>query len=114
MDEKTIFKISFVTIIVGLLFLYFYVDEISLEVVETIDTIEPTKLVKMKGTVSKIHTTDKAIFLTIQGSRVETTEIIFFPKEDVFLRKGHYVEIQGVVEEYRGKKEIIASEIIIK
>ena len=40
-------------------------------------------------------------------------DVVVFNDEEIYLKKGDYVEISGEVEEYKGKKEIIASEITI-
>jgi len=37
-----------------------------------------------------------------------------FDDEPLYVTEGNYVEIDGIVEEYKGKKEVIASEIVIK
>ena len=48
------------------------------------------------------------------GERIETMDVVVFPEEEIFLTEGAYVKISGMVEEYQGKKELIASKIVMK
>ena len=57
---------------------------------------------------------DRVAFIELQGERVETIDVFLFADEDVYLQEGDYVEITGTVEEYQGKKEVIASKIVKK
>jgi len=114
MNEKLILKISLAVILIGLIFLFFYADGLDLKIVETLDSIPVEETVKIKGIINKITVNDKVTFLTVQGEKVVNTEVIFFPEKEVPLQEGDLVEINGIVEEYEGKKEIIADEIIIR
>lgn len=113
MQEKTIYKISIVAIILGLLFLFFYSEELELKAVEAIDTIMPEKEIKVKGTIDRITVTEKATFLNLVNDETEI-DVILFTTENIYLAEGDYVELSGTVEEYMGKKEIIANKIVKK
>ena len=65
----------------------------------------------MEGLISKLVKKETAYFITLDGIRRETTEVILFPEEDVYLKEGQVVSIQGTVQAYNGKNEIIASRI---
>ena len=114
MNEKTIFKISIISTIIGLLFLLLYAGEIDLKAVSNIEDIPEEELIKIKGTVTSLRTSDKTIFLEVEGETVQKNQVIVFSDQDIYLKEGDYVEISGMVEEYNGKKEIIANEIIVK
>ena len=97
--------------ILGLVFLYFYAQEINLKV----DVSEPNpataETVHIQGIVSKIQTTPKAIFFTLEGKKVEKTSVILFTPEPVFLQEGDYVDLYGTVQDYQGQKEVIANKV---
>lgn len=113
-SEKNIIIVSGAMIVIGLFILFFYAEQFNYAAIETIDTIPKTEEVKIKGVVKAKTQKEKAIFLQVTGEKIETTEVIIFSKEDLFLQEGNYVEIIGIVEEYKGKKEIIASQVVVK
>ena len=113
MDEKKLYFISIVVTILGLAFLYFYAEEIDLEVKE-LDAVKPNEIIKLKGVLTQVTTKDKVIFLQLQGEKMITSDVILFTSEDTFLKPGDYIEVEGRVEEYQGKKEVIANSIILK
>ena len=114
MKESTIFTISLVLTIIGLGFLFLYAEEVDLGKVENLDAYQPTQTVKLQGTVGQLRVSEKALFLQVAGQRTETIDVIFFPKEEVFLQEGDNVEVTGQVEEYQGKKEVIAQKVVAK
>lgn len=114
MKEKTILKISLVIALLGLSFLFLYAEELDLNVVENVDTVELEEEVKLKGTVSRLTVKDKVAFIELEGKKVEKTDVILFNDEDLFLKEGDYVEIEGTVEEYNDKREVIANKVVLK
>ncbi len=114
MEEKTIYKVSLVLIVVGLIILLFYVDQLDFKAVADLDEVEHSELIKLTGEVTKVTTQDKAIFLEVEGCKMEKNTVIVFDSEQQFLQKGDSVEITGIVEEYNGKKELIASKVMKK
>ena len=113
MDEKKLYFISIVVTILGLAFLYFYAEEVDLEVKE-LDAIKPNEFIKLQGVLTRVEAKDRVIFLQLQGEKVITTDVILFTSEELFLKPGDYVEVEGMVEEYQGKKEVIANKVKIK
>lgn len=101
-------------ILLGLVFLYIFTEEQELPTVNQLEGLPEQQVVKLRGTVEKITRLDKVLFLELEAERVEKTAVVLFPEEDIFLREGNDVEITGKVEEYKGKKEIIAHKIVIK
>lgn len=112
MQEKTLYKVSLLMILTGLAILFIYADGLDLKAVERIETAAASEPVKISGTITKVTTQDKAIFLELEGQRTERTNIIIFNDEELFLQEGESVEIYGTAEEYNGNKEIIASKIV--
>ncbi len=114
MQEKTLFKVSFLLALLGLAFLFFYAEEVDLKVMENLDNSLPDETVKVRGTIQSLNKQEKVLFLNLEAERLEMMDIIVFPEEELFLQEGDYVEITGTVEEYKGKREVIASTIIKK
>jgi aspartyl/asparaginyl-tRNA synthetase len=114
MDEKSILKISIVAIIIGMVFLFFYSGEIDIQAVERIDTAIPEETVEMSGVVSRVTQMEKVAFIELVGERKEKVDVIIFKDDDIFLKEGDLIEVSGTVEEYEGKKEIIANSVVLK
>ncbi len=114
MQEKTLLKISVIVMTLGLLFLFFYAGDLQLDTVRDLDTAQPEEKITIKGVITKMSVQDKVVFLTIEGEKVATADVVVFSQEDLFLKEGANVEVSGLVEEYKGKKEIIAQEVVLK
>ena len=114
MQEKTITIVSVIIIVLGLSFLAFYMDEFKGQVVESIDNIPAAEKVFIQGRVNRVSLNDKVIFLEVEGKKIETMDIVVFGEDNLFIKEGDLVEISGIVEEYQGKKEVIAEEIVVK
>ncbi len=112
MQENDLYKISLIVMAIGLIFLYFYADNVSLPVSESLE--ETAESVKIKGKITRISSHKDILFLTLEGEKTITTDVIVFTKEPIFLEEGNIVEVSGLVEEYKGKKEVIASSIVLK
>lgn len=91
-----------------------YAEELDLKAIERIETVAPAEAVKMYGTITKLSVQENTLFLEVEGSRVEKTNVMVFSDEELFLEEGDYVEISGVVEKYQGQSEIIASKVVKK
>ncbi|MBI4983428.1 hypothetical protein HZC32_02190 [Candidatus Woesearchaeota archaeon] len=114
MEEKMLYKVSTALIIAGIIILFLYAEEFDLKGIESIETVQPQEPIKISGTITKLTPRDKALFLEIEGNRVEKTDVIVFSSEPLFLQKGDFVEVYGTTEEYKGTKEVIASKVIKK
>ena len=114
MEERDIYKISIITIIVGLGILAFYVDEVSLEGVARLEELPDAKSVRLQGIVEKVTQIDNVIFLKVKGEEIVINDVVVFDDEPLYVKEGNYVEIDGIVEEYKGKKEVIANSVVIK
>jgi len=114
MDENHIKRISFMVTIIGLISLFFYTDGLNLDVANQIEDIPNQEEVKFSGEIIKLNQANRTIFLKIRGERTEIIDVVLFNNEDIYLNEGNFVEIMGNVEEYRGKKELIAHKIELK
>ncbi|MEK6950471.1 MAG: OB-fold nucleic acid binding domain-containing protein [Nanoarchaeota archaeon] len=112
MNEKTLLKISLAATILGLAFLFFYAGQFDLRALEKVNL--PEEKVQLQGRIKSLQMKDKVAFMVVEGERVETTPVVIFPPEELFLNVGDYVEIVGTVEEYQGKKEVVASSVVLK
>lgn len=110
MHDETLKKIALTGVILGLLGLF----AISMTTSEEDLAISRIKLedggskVSLTGEVVDIRVIDGATILTI--SRNE--EISVFVQKELNLTLGDTVRIKGRVEEYRGRKEIMASQVL--
>ncbi|HLC97615.1 MAG TPA: OB-fold nucleic acid binding domain-containing protein [Candidatus Nanoarchaeia archaeon] len=111
MQEKTVLKIAVVTLLLGFSFLLLYAGDVAIPTTASLDGLPPQEEVKIAGVVQRLSRQENVLFLTVDGQRTETLEIVAFPKEELYLQEGDFVEIQGLIEEYKGKKEVIADSI---
>ena len=114
MQEQALFRLSVLVAVFGLFFLYWYADGISLEPAQNLDAIKPEETVTLRGIISQVQAHDKVLFLRLDGERKETADVILFTDNNVFLREGDTIEVTGTVEEYQGKKEVVASSVMLK
>ncbi|MDO8656538.1 MAG: OB-fold nucleic acid binding domain-containing protein [Nanoarchaeota archaeon] len=114
MEEKTLLQVSLIMVLLGLTFLYFYAQEVQIPTAQQLGNLPPEEEVRLQGVISRVSQQDRVAFIELQGERVETIDVVLFADEDVYLQEGDYVEITGTVEEYQGKKEVIASKIVKK
>ncbi len=113
MDEKTIEKIALLTTIIGLLFLYIIAQDIIPNVLpET--KLDQTTITTISGTITKMTTVDKALFLEIEGQTTQTKKVIVFTSEPTGVKQGDHVEISGTTQIRNGQEEILATEIKLK
>ncbi len=110
MDQKTIEKMAIITTIVGLLLLHI----ISQDITPTYQNNQPSSSpnqINIQGTITKITTIDKAIFLEVEGQTIQTKKVIIFTQEPIGIKVGDSVEVEGTTQTRNGQHEIIANEI---
>lgn len=111
MKENTILKIALICSLLGLVILYFASTKIELK------DYRPNFIdknvgddVKLIGVVTKI--TDKGDVVFIDVSQQTPVAVVLFSDDDnIKLKSGDNVEVIGEVQQYNGKKEIIAEMI---
>ena len=113
MKETLLLKIALICSLVGLVALFFISQRIELK------DYKPDLLnknvgdsVKLSGKISKVTTGNNVVFIELI-QQVPVSVVIFSDKEFTSLNKDDFVEIEGKVQEYNGKEEIIADKIRI-
>ena len=114
MEENTLKKVSLLVAVLGLLGLWLIASEVDLGVVESIEGVPAGDEVLVKGFVSRVSDVEKVMFLEVENQKVEETTIVLFKDSEIFLEEGDYVEVTGTVEDYNGKKEVIANKVVKK
>ena len=95
--------------------MFLFTEDISSQSsVDSIDEVPNQEEVSMQGKVLSTHSSEKVQFVKLTGQKEITTEIIIFNDEPLFIQAGDIIEVKGLVESYKGKKEIIASKVMIK
>ena len=109
MKEKTLIKISLIFSVIGIVFLYYLVGNVSLDEkeIDKINYIDQD--IKIKGVVTNIDERDKGAFVEIAQPNV--MKVVIFKDDELNLKINDYIEITGNVEEYNGKLQIIAEEV---
>mgnify|MGYP001995642794 CR=1 FL=1 len=113
MQEKTLFRTALIIMLLGLLLLFFYAEEFSLQPIATLEESAIEETVKISGIAQKVTQKENVTFLEVVGEQKTTMKIVLFPKEEIYVKDGQFVTIEGVIEEYLGEKEIIASSLTI-
>ena len=115
MKEKTLLKIALICSLVGIVVLFFVSEKISISQVDLdrIDEMDIGTDVKIIGRIERATDTEKVMFLEIGQEKIEKVTVILFKDSDISLKEGDYVEITGEIEDYNGKREIIANKVRI-
>ncbi len=115
MREKTLFKIALISAILGIILLFILSQqEEKKTIVKSMEEASGQKSVKVQGQITKLTDKEKVAFMEILWEKPETVEVVLFKDKNLSLQQGDYVEIEGTIEEYKGKKEIIGSKVVLK
>jgi DNA/RNA endonuclease YhcR with UshA esterase domain len=113
MQEKHIKRIAFILTLLGLSILYIYAQEADLKPsLESLNQL-PSSKITLQGKITTLEHTDKVTFITLEAQRQEITLVLIFNPESLYLKQGNVIQVQGTIEEYNGKKEIIADKITL-
>ncbi len=114
MQESHLKQTALLLSLLGLIILYFYAQETNLKpTAESLNQLPPASKITFLGTITNLEHTNKGTFLTLEAQRPETVDIIVFHPESLYLKLGQQIQVQGNVEEYNGKTEIIAQKIVL-
>ena len=116
MHEGLLLKIAIICSLIGVVGLYFVsghikIDEVS---IDKLDYKEIGKSVKISGTIERVSDIGKVMFLEVGQEKVETVTVVLFKDSFIDLSKGDFVEISGEIEDYKGKREVIANSVVVK
>ena len=109
MNETVLIKIALICVIVGLPALYILADQITVDAttLDKINGLPQGSTVKITGEVVVVEKYGGISKITV----MDTIEIVVF--EDVDVQVGDDIEIYGNLDEYNGKEQIIAEEIVV-
>lgn len=108
MNEKTLLKVSLISSILGVVVLAVFSTNNNLSQ-KPLYSYEENGDISFNGYVEKVSKRGNLTILSV--SRKEVVDVIVF--EDINLSEGN-VYIKGMVQDYNGKKEVIAESIIPK
>lgn len=116
MKEKTLFKIALLCSVMGIIGLFFFSEHVEVERkdVYRITDEDIGKEIKVIGRIERVNNTEKVIYLQIGQEKIETVSVVLFKDSDLKLEKGDYVELIGKVDEYKGKRNIIANTVKLR
>lgn len=109
MKENTLLKIALACSLAGLVALFFISSKIELKEYRPSLNKNIGDDVKLKGTVAKI--TDRGDVVFIDVTHQSPVNVVLFTDKDLTLKAGDIVEVEGNVQEYNGKDEVIAQKI---
>ncbi|MEK6932986.1 MAG: OB-fold nucleic acid binding domain-containing protein [Nanoarchaeota archaeon] len=114
MKESNLLKISVITALVGILVLLFILDRIDLSNADIVNLTKEDidKKVEIKGELISITETPGLYILNVKDFS-GTITVIVFKEDDLELKKGDILEIEGQVTSYKDKLEIIAKKITV-
>ena len=64
---------------------------------------------RIKGVVSSVRDLGEIMILDI--AQPQTINVMLFKDGNISINKGDFVDLEGELKEYKGKKEIIANQI---
>ena len=113
MKEKTLLKLSLIFSVLGIIILLLISSNLKIDTksIEKIEQEEIGNTIKVIGKIERITDMEKVMFITLAQQKTETVSVILFKDANITIPEGSYVEITGTLDDYEGKKEIIADKI---
>jgi DNA/RNA endonuclease YhcR with UshA esterase domain len=108
--DSTLLKTSLICSILGIIILYFLSANIEIEEmnISKINTIKLGADVKLTGEIKQIKQLEKLTIIDVKKDCV--VPVLLF--DNITLNVGDKIKVTGKLDEYKGKKEIIAETII--
>ena len=108
MKEKTLLKIALICTITGIFALLILSDKVELKETRISEAKKmENNVVRITGIVENVAGKGDVTIITV--SKKESIDVVVFEKADV--QQGDFVEVTGEVQDYNGKKEIVAYEL---
>jgi RecJ-like exonuclease len=110
MDESILLKIALVVSVIGIVFLYLISSQIELNdtTIEKITSGNVEDVVSVTGLITSVKQSGQTTFITLTESN--DISVVAFSK-NMSLAAGDTVKVIGKVQDYNGKKEIIADRV---
>ena len=115
MKEKTLIKICLLSVIVGIIIMFFANRMITPKEIKISDVSEEYNYVKIKGEVVKIYVSESGTAFIELSDESGSVDVVVFKGsiENVSnITTGDFIEVIGKPEKYKGEMEVIASSII--
>jgi len=114
MKETTLIRICIVSIVIGLLIIYYSNKSFVPETVPINQVSEDYNFIKIRGTVNRVVTSKSGTtFMEVSDGTGDINIVIF--KDSILnideIKTDNFIEILGRPEKYKEKMEIIASKI---
>ena len=109
MKENTLLKIALICSLVGLVALYFISEKIEVKDYKPIQSTSIGEDVKLQGIITRITEREDVVFIDVNAQN--PINVVLFGDKNLTIKKGDNVEVIGKIQEYKGKNEIIASQI---
>lgn len=107
MRERTLLKIALISSLAGLLLLFLIAEQmpVSQSMVGTADTEE----LIVRGEVLAVTQSEESTFIRMRSS--EAVPVSLLGKPLFTLQKGDRIEVRGTLEEFNGRKSVLAEEV---
>ncbi len=111
MDERVLLRISLVSSLVGIFFLFIIVSFFTVEetAISGIPSSEEGTTVHVKGFVESVQ--NRKGIAIIEIAELKSVSAVLFTSENVTLEKGQKVEVRGKVREYGGQMQLVIDEL---
>ena len=115
MGEK-LFKVALVGAVVGVFILYLVSTQLGLTEykISEFDEVDKDEEIIINGIVSRVTNKDKVAFLEIAQEEIKAVTVVLFKDREIDLSPGDLISVEGTIEEYKGKKEIIGNKVELK
>ncbi len=114
MKDRTLLRIALITAIVGLFLAALFLEKEQVNLTSRLDELPEDTEVTIIGKVVRVTNTEKVAFLEIQRQKIEPVTVVLFKEDNITIKPGDYVEIEGSTEIYEGKPEIIGNKVTLK
>lgn len=117
MRDETLLKLSLITSLIGIIFLFAFAQTIEAERIEIadIDKTSIGKNIELFASIESFHTSGGNYFLKISDKTGNITAVIFKQTTNEIdisrLKKWQQIKLSGKINEYKGYLEIIAYKI---
>jgi len=114
MEDKKLLLIALGCSFVGLGVLIFISDtvELSLSNVKDIENFSAEEYAQIEGEILSLNVNAGTYIFKI-GDTKSDISVVVFTDEKLKIVKGDFIRVEGKIEEYKGRKEIIASKMAI-
>jgi pyrimidine operon attenuation protein/uracil phosphoribosyltransferase len=113
MNDKTLLKLSLICSLCGVVILFLISPMIKTPYrsISEINSLESSDSVKLQGVVTNIKELNNTVMIDV--AQLNNITVVVF-SSNIQVYRGDYIEVTGTVQDYEGKKGLIADKIIIK